>query len=168
MKPRIVSDTSFLVSLSIIGMGKNLLKFFDVKITPEVLNELKNVARYKDAEGKAAKKILRFVERRVIDVVPVKVKKIQGLGRGESSVLFLFVKEKFDFLACDDFEAIPKIAKKIGEDKILVTYDILEVFLRKQILSKQRTNALIRKLLQLRHWDLSKSMLEAAKKRKLI
>lgn len=167
MKLKIVSDTSFLISLSVINMEKNLLKYFDVTITSQVAKELKRTSRYKDEEGKAARKLLKLTDRGFIKVVKSEIEKIEGMGKGENSVLQLFKKDGFKYLAADDLDAIDKIVKEIGENRILVTYDIIEVLVLRKILSMKKARKLVKRLLKIRHWDLSETLLEAARKRGL-
>ncbi len=168
MKLKIVSDTSFLISLSIINIEKSLLKYFDVTITPQIIKELKRTSRYKDVEGKAAKKLLKLADRGFINIAKSKAIEIKGMGKGESSILDIFKRDGFKYLATDDFDAIDKIVKEIGENKILVTYDILEVLLHKRILSVKKAKKLVKRLLKIRHWELSETLLEAARQRKLL
>jgi len=167
MKLKLVADTSFLISIRISNIFYNLLKVSSIGITSSVKRELESLAKYPDTEGKAAKFLLGQLEKGSLTMENAK-SRLKNIGKGESSCVELYKTGRFDFLCCDDVDAIKVIAKEIGKESILMTFDIVEVLSRKHILNKRAVKRVVARLFRFRKWKLSYTMILLAKERGLL
>ncbi len=168
MRLKLLADTSFLISASLIGITPTLLKSDDLIVTEQVRKELLRISRYRDKEGASAKSCIMLMELGRIKVTKLEAGRIQGLGMGESSCIKLFKKEKFNALCIDDIDAIRKIAKEIGKENILTSFDIIRYLHKLGLIGKNKSKKLTKQLLFARKWKTSTSMLELARKSNLL
>lgn len=163
MKLKFLADTSFLISTSLIGIISKLLKTDELMITEQVRSELLRMSKYRDIEGLSAKSCFKLAEAGKINIIRFKGRRIVGLGKGESSCVELFKRGKFDALCIDDMGAISRISKLIGKQNVVTTFDIMQYLYKLRMISRERKIKLIKRLLSLRKWEASRSMVELSK-----
>lgn len=72
---KILADTSALVSLEIKHLVTLASKFIQFSISTGVCEELKEIAKFEDAHGISAKDVLELVNKGIIEVKSVNVRK---------------------------------------------------------------------------------------------
>jgi predicted nucleic acid-binding protein len=108
--PKIIADSSALISLAHGQLLESILKEFEIVISNWVLQELEQTARFDDPDGKAAQEVL--TQRGSFKIVNVSEADFRNyLGRkvhaGEASCLPLARQQDAVAFVCDDFDALP-------------------------------------------------------------
>jgi len=170
----VVMDTSSLVSLEMISILKKCLKIINITTPTSVKEELKELSKYTDREGRASKEVLKFIKDRRINIIKIKnSKKVESLlsadiNEGEAECLVCCLEKKINTLIMDDVDAAYRleglaIANNI---KIKISVAVIIELLRQRKISKNEAVATVKKLIKLRKWEsgvlevLSKKYLE--------
>ncbi len=169
-----VMDTSSLVSLEMIGALKKSLEIIYITIPNAVEGEIKELAKYKDLEGKSAKAAGELIGKGSINVVEIKdQKRVENLlsrdvNRGEAECFVCCLENKISALIMDDVDAAYDlegfaIANKIG---IKISVAVLVELYFQKIVGKKELKRFVEKLIKIREWEggalevLSKKYLE--------
>ncbi len=106
MKCKIIADTSALVSLEVVELVPFVLKYFEIIIPQAVKSELKEMGKYGDVHGCAAKRILDFVDNKkiIVETVSGYEKHLMSADLRESQALELAMNTKPDYFISDDVE----------------------------------------------------------------
>lgn len=136
---KIVMDSSALISLVHGGLLDLVLKEFAILISEQVLQELKQTAKFDDPDGQAAKEVL--ARRKFFTIVEVPKAGFQSyLGRkvheGEASCLPLVSQQDADAFICDDFDALPYLevhCRELGIEVGLCSVLIQALILRGEL-----------------------------------
>lgn len=156
-----VIDTSSLVSLEMIKALEQSHKVVKLVIPKAVEAEIKEMKKYKDSEGKAAKNIVKKIKKGLIKTVKIKnSEKARSLlskevHLGEAECLACCLQEKINTLIMDDVNAGYKLEGIAIANKIKIKHSIavlVELFREKQ-LSKAELNDCIKKLIKTRKWE---------------
>jgi len=179
MRIKQVYDTTALLSLSLIKK-LDLLRNQDIAafVPFSVLEELRDVSKYRDELGDAAKEV---IESREIECVELKneykslaerIARFPRVDRGEAEALALSYQLNAKELVIDDVAAIGGlvgISKVIGVEIVPSSYIIIKAYL-KDVFDYGETKSLLKELAAKRGWEESVLyetaiiMLEEAKK----
>lgn len=158
---RVVMDTSSLVSLEMVGLLRRALKIVEVTIPGVVVEELEEISKFSDPEGKAAGTILKLVSERKIPVVKVRAKKkvdellSSEVDEGEASCLVCCVERGIENLIMDDVDAAYALEGRAlaGEIKLRISVAVIVELMRRKIISKKRAASAIRRMVKIREWE---------------
>lgn len=157
----VVMDTSSLVSLEMIGILKKCLEIVEINIPTFVEEEVKELSKYVDREGKASKEILKLIRNKQINAIKIKNrKKAESLfsadvNKGEAKCLVCCLENKISILVMDDVDAAYRlegisIANNI---KMKISVAMIIELLRQNKISKRVAIATVKKLIKLREWE---------------
>jgi len=158
---RAVIDTSSLISLEMIGALEKSFKIVEVLIPKAVELEIKEMKKYDDKEGLAAKNVLKWVKKSQIKTIKIKkqenVESIlsKDVDRGKAECFACCLEQRINTLIMDDVNAAYRleglaIAKGI---KIKLSVAVLVELHRKKLLNKNELKTCIKKLIKTRKWE---------------
>lgn len=154
---KIVLDTSALNSFVHGEVLGKVLDGFELIISDTVLAELRETARYKDEDGKAAKKVIEISSRFTIQKVAERKYEKLLTGRvdeGEASCIPLARGEEVDALITDDFRAAHHLrtySRKYDFDLGLCA-TLLKALNTRGILEEEETKAVFETMASKRGW----------------
>lgn len=158
---KVVMDTSSLISLEIIGALEKSLEIVDVNISKTVVDELKETAKYKDQEGKAAKKVLKLAEKENIKVIEIKNQQhvenllSRSVNRGEAECLVCCLENKISKLIMDDIDAAYSLEGMAIANNVEIRISLavlMELYFQKKI-DKKKLKYFVKKLVETREWE---------------
>lgn len=144
---RFVCDTSALLSLSIMNIINETLNLAEIIITPSVIAELEEFAKFDDEYGNKSRELLNFREKFIIE--KPKIKETLSFIQETDNELYNLAKENQLTLITDDI----KLARHI-EDKIDVqfsTYFLLSL-VSSNIITKDKALEILEKIRDKRNW----------------
>ena len=155
---RAVIDTSALISLEMIEALEESFKIVEMVIPKAVESEIREMQKYSDIEGLAAKNIIK---KGIIKTAKIKDhRKVENLlskdvDKGEAECFACCLEQKISTLMTDDVDAAYRleglaIAKEI---KIKLSIAVLVELHRTKLLSKSELKTCIRKLIKTRKWE---------------
>ncbi len=158
---RVVMDTSSLVSLGMIGFLEKSLKMIEIIIPKMVVNELKEISKYSDKEGKSAEEALKLVKNDRIKTIKIKgTKKVSNLlcsdvNKGEAECFVCCIEQKIRTLIMDDVDAAYKLeGLAIAENiKMKISVAVIIELMKKKIITKKQTVSGIRDMIKTREWE---------------
>ncbi len=154
-------DTSSLVSLELIGILKKSLKILEITIPEVVKNELKELGKYQDKEGKSAKRILGLIKKGKIKVVKIKNRKktekllSKNVDQGESECIICCIENEIKTLIMDDVSAAYELEGfAISKDiKLKISIAVLIELYREKMLNSKQLLSCVKKLIKTREWE---------------
>lgn len=169
----VVVDTSSLVSLQMINALTKSFEIIKMIIPKIVKEELNDISKHKDNEGKTAKEILEFILKGNIKTVEVKnQKKVENLlskdvNHGEAECFIACIENDIKTLVMDDIDAAYSlegiaIANKI---KMKISVAVLIELFREKIIDKPQLKNYVSSLIKIRGWE--SGVLEVLAKRYL-
>lgn len=158
---KVVMDTSSLVSLEMIGLLRRALKMVEITVPKVVVEELEEIGKFSDPEGKAADSVLKLANERKILAVEIRnVKEVNRLlssdvDKGEASCLVCCVENGIKNLIMDDVDAAYELEgmSLAGEVKLKISVAMIVELMRKKIISKRTAASGIKKMVKLRGWE---------------
>jgi len=158
---RVVMDTSSLVSLGMIGFLEKSLKIIEIVVPKAVVDELREINKYSDKEGKSAEEALKLVKNDRIKAVKVKgTKKINSLlssdvNIGEAECFVCCLEEKIKTLIMDDVGAAYKLeGLAIAENiKMKISVAVLVELMKRKIITKKQAVSGIKNMVKTREWE---------------
>ncbi|MBL7169802.1 MAG: hypothetical protein ISS48_02190 [Candidatus Aenigmarchaeota archaeon] len=171
---RVVIGTSSLISLELIGLIEKSLEIIEITIPEAVKNELKELGRYQDKEGKSAKKTLSLINKGKIKAVKIRNQKkakellSKNVDYGESECFVCCIENDIKLLIMDDIGAAYELeGLAISKDiKMKISVAVLVELQREKIINKKQLSSYAKKLVKTREWEggvleiLSKKYLE--------
>ena len=158
---QVVMDTSSLISLELIEILKKSLRIIEITIPKTVKDEIREIAKYKDLEGKSAKNVVKLIENGTIKVVEIKNQKnvdnilSRNVNRGEAECFVCCVENKISGLIMDDIDAAYSLEGFVILNKINIKISIavlMELYFQK-IVDKKELKRLIKNLIKIREWE---------------
>ena len=146
-KEEFVFDTSALISLATINLIDKILGFAQVIVTPSVLKEVEEFAKFSDNYGKAGKEILKYEENFTV-IKPYIKENIKFIGKADNE-LYNLAKEKRLPLITDDIKLSRHTDGKI-ETQFSVYFVIALV--ASGAMPNEEALALLEMLRDLRNW----------------
>ena len=156
-----VMDTSSLISLEMIGALEKSQKIVKITIPLAVKDELGEIEKYKDKEGRAAKNILKMIKNKSIETTKIKnIKKVDNLlsknvNRGEAESFICCFEKNIKTLVMDDVNAaysLEGLAIASGI-KIKISIAVLVELYRQKLIDKQKLRKFIIDLINIREWE---------------
>jgi len=158
---KVVMDTSSLISLELIGLLEKSLKIIQIKIPEVVKNELKELSKYQDKEGKSAAKVLNLINNDKISISKIKNRKkakellTKNVDYGESECIVCCSENNIKTLIMDDINAAYglegfAISKNI---KIKISIAVLVELHRNKIIDDRQLSEYVKKLIKTREWE---------------
>jgi len=157
----VVGDTSALISL---GVGSVLIKCLSISrivIPGKVREELKEMSKYDDEDGVAAKETLNLIAEGKISVIEVRqIDKVEAIvsnnariDEGEAEALILALENSIPIVITDDFRSLPYLKEvSIGVEIHLSIY-LLTRLVIENIVSKEEAKVSLNKIASLRTWE---------------
>jgi predicted nucleic acid-binding protein len=152
---RLVADSSALVSLGIVAdddpdpLSICLIQY-DVFVPSAVIDELREIASYDDAHGRAASTVLdrsnSFEEQSVdLDVdFP--------LDDGENAAVTLANETDAALLLCDEFNQLGLIHASLADTRLVTTPTLFSAFVRTERLAAADARVLLDEISDVRSW----------------
>lgn len=145
---KIVVDTSSLLSLEFMDILNDAVSIAEVYTTNIVLDELKEIASFKDEKSEIAGRILRLVQDGKIKGIQVKNGSFskyisRNVDSGEASCLALCISEKIRLLITNDADAtyyLGRAAKRNGIEIRICTAVLMELIKSKKISKSDAKN----------------------------
>jgi len=166
--PRIVVDTSALISLAHGSVLDLALEEFHFIVSDIVIKELEETSQYSDPDGKAAQEVLK--RRSKLEIREVKPERFRSFlsGRvdpGEASCLVLAQIEEVKAFISDDFHAMHKLEyySKKYSIKLGLCATLIKALTLKGRLSREEAIKIFDKIAQRRGW-LGKAIYEYGKR----
>jgi hypothetical protein len=114
----------------------------ELLVPRQVVDELEETASYDDEQGRAAEKVLRFVQQSTVGVRSVDLDPEFPLDRGENAAVALANAEDADLFLCDEFNRIGLIHASLSDARLITTPKLMEVFHRGRLLRADAVDAL--------------------------
>lgn len=154
--PRIVADTSALVSLGIVINGdldplSLCLDQYDVVLPATVIEELEDIASYDDVHGHAATCVLARPDAFTTETVPLDT--TFPLDDGENAAVTLANETDAALLLCDEFTQLGLIHASLADTRLITTPTLLSVFVRNDQLSVADARTLLDEISAARSWS---------------
>jgi len=146
-KEEFVFDTSALISLGSIKIIDDVLKIAEIIITPSVVKELQDFAKFNDAYGKASKEVLKYKTNFCIEQTHIK-EDITFIGKTDNE-LYNLGKQKSLTIITDDIKFARHVNNKI--DVQFSTF-FLTALIEFGYLSKKKALNLLETLRDTRNW----------------
>ncbi|WP_254535987.1 hypothetical protein [Halomarina litorea] len=154
--PRVVADTSALVSLGIVAeVEPNPLSLclasYDVSVPDEVLTELQEVASYDDEHGRAATAVRDRTDELTVRSVDLDAE--FPLDDWENAAVTLANETDAALLLCDEFNRLGLVHASLADTRLVTTPTLLSVFVRTDRLTPDEARTLLDDISAARSWD---------------
>jgi len=152
----LVADTSGLVSLGI-AAGEDpdpldlCLDRYDVLVPAIVVDELREVASYDDAHGRAATEVLDRQDR--FRVRSVSLEAQFPLDDGENAAVGLANELAAALFLCDEFNSLGLVHASLADTRLVTTPTLLSLFVRQSRLESEEAIAILREISEARSWE---------------
>jgi predicted nucleic acid-binding protein len=167
----LVADASALVSLGSVADNDPdplalCLAQYEVVIPTAVRDELREVASYDDAHGRAAATVLDRSD--TLDSQSIALDAEFPLDDGENAAVSLANDLGAALLLCDEFNYLGLIHASLADTRLVTTPTLLSVFVRTNQLSAAAAQQLLDEISEARSWDANsyvqraRSMLEGS------
>jgi len=152
----LVADTSGLVSLGVVAGGSPdplsmCLTRYDVVIPTAVIDELREIAAYEDAHGRAAERILDRTDS--VTIESVALDDDFPLDAGENAAVSLANEIDASILLCDEFTQIGILHASLVDTRLITTPTLLSVLVRTDTLSPDEARTLLTEISEERSWS---------------
>lgn len=152
----LIADASALVSLGIVATDDPdplaiCLSKYEVILPTAVIDELREIASYDDAHGRAATTVLDQTE--AFEVRSVTLDAEFPLDDGENAAVTLANDWDAALLLCDEFNQLGLIHASLADTRLVTTPTLLSTFVRTDQLSVSEAQLLLDKISQARSWD---------------
>lgn len=152
----LVADTSGLVSLGIAADRDPdplalCLAAYDVVVPETVVDELREIATYDDAHGRAATAVLDRTDDLTVESVTLDTE--FPLDDGENAAVTLANDVEADLFLCDEFNRLGLVHASLVDTRLVTTPTVLSVFVRTDRLGTQEALSLLEVIGDARSWD---------------
>lgn len=155
--PKIVLDSSALISLMHGGILNLVLSEFEVVISSRVVEELEETSEYKDMDGKAANKALKQKDR--LKIRKVKQKAIEEIltsrvHSGEASCIILAKDEEIEAMISDDFDAMNQLEyySRVHDFALGLCSALIKALILREKLTAQEGEEIFDEIARKRNW----------------
>lgn len=153
-----VLDTSSLLSLEMINVLKKSLKIMNIIIPEAVFEEIKEIGKYEDGEGKAAKKILLFKDIKVVKVKNMKKADellSKNVNRSEAECFICCIEQNIKTLIMDDVNAAYRLEGLaiLNDIKMKISVAVVVELYKEKILDREELKNSINNLIEIRGWE---------------
>lgn len=154
-------DTSSLISLGISGLLPDCLEIVEIMVPRAVVEELKEIGKFKDEEGKTARKALKLIEEGKIEkskkyddekITPILS---SDVDRGEAECFLLCLGEGINTLVMDDVDAGYALeGRAVARDiRLKISVTLVSELVRQGRITEKRTLKAVRKISEIREWE---------------
>lgn len=160
---KIVFDTSSLISLEVVKLVKKAIKDLGLEIlVPDVVeDELEEMSKFKDEEGRAARRVKKLIESGKITRMSVKkreeVKKLLStdVNIGEAECLVCCVENNIKNLIMDDVDAMYSLESwaKMKGITMKISVAVISQLVKEKKIKKKDALKQIKKISQIREWE---------------
>ena len=152
----LVADTSALVSLGVVATEEpdplaRCLTCYEVIVPTAVIEELREVASYDDAHGRAAAAVLDRTD--AFETQSIALDAEFPLDDGENAAVTLANDRGAALLLCDEFTQLGLIHASLADTRLVTTPTLLSVFVRTGQLSAGDALVLLDEISDARSWD---------------
>jgi predicted nucleic acid-binding protein len=153
--PTLVADASALVSLGIAADDDPdplalCLAHYAVVIPTVVVEELREIASYDDAHGRAATTVLDRID--ALEIRSVALDAEFPLDDGENAAVTLANDLDAAFFLCDEFNQLGLIHASLADTRLVTTPTLLSVLVRTEQLSAADARLLLDAISDARSW----------------
>ena len=160
-KKIIIADTSALISLGVGDILSKSLEISKILIPQKVFDELKEISKFDDVHGNAAKETIRYISNGKIEVNKVKqVEKIEELvsgysriNEGEAETLILAQEKSIQILLTDDFRSLPDLKKVSGDVEIHLSIYLLVRLVLENLITVTEAQDTLNRISKGRTWE---------------
>jgi len=158
---QVVMDTSSLISLEIVGSLEQSLEIVDINIPKAVVDEINELAKYKDRERKSAENVLKLIEKGGIKTIGIKNQEhaenllSRNVNRGEAECFVSCSENNIKKLIMDDVDAGYSLEGQAIANKIEIKISLavlMELYFQNRI-DKEELKKLVEKLIKAREWE---------------
>lgn len=146
-KKEYVFDTSALISLGDIKVIGEVLKLAEIVVTPSIVKELEEFAKYDDEYGKASKEVLKYKDKFIVKNTEIK-ESIEYIQTTDNE-LYNLAKTQSSTLITDDIKFSRHVDGKIDTQFSTL---FLTLLVSSGHLSKEKALELLEKLRGIRNW----------------
>ncbi|WP_225336001.1 hypothetical protein [Halomicrobium urmianum] len=152
----LVADASALVSLAIVADDDPdplalCLAQYEVIVPTAVIEELRDIASYEDAHGRAATAVLDRTD--ALETRSVDLDGEFPLDDGENAAVTLANDLDATLLLCDEFNQLGLMHASLADTRLVTTPTLLSVFVRTEQLSAADARLLLDGISDARSWD---------------
>lgn len=153
---RLVADASALVSLGIVADTdpdplSMCLSQYEGIVPAVVIEELREIASYDDAHGRAATTVLDRTD--ALDTRSVTLDAEFPLDDGEHAAVTLANELDAALLLCDEFNRLGLIHASLADTRLVTTPTLLSVLVRTEQLSVAEARTLLDEISDARSWE---------------
>jgi predicted nucleic acid-binding protein len=153
---RLVADSSGLISLGIVADDDPdplsiCLTQYEVVVPTAVIEELREIASYDDAHGRAATAVLERDE--MLEIRSVDLDAEFPLDDGENAAVTLSNELDAALFLCDEFNQLGLIHASLADTRLVTTPTMLSVLVQTEQLSGAEARILLDKVSDARSWD---------------
>lgn len=153
---QLIPDTSALVSLGIVADDTPdplsiCLAQYEVVVPVAVIEELREIASYDDAHGRAATIVLDQTDRLETRLVDLEAE--FPLDDGENAAVTLANERNTELFLCDEFNQLGLIHASLADTRLMTTPTLLSVLVRSEQLSASDAQMLLNGISDARSWD---------------
>ncbi|MDI6856593.1 MAG: hypothetical protein QMD21_07430 [Candidatus Thermoplasmatota archaeon] len=142
---KVIADTSALISIELSGLLSICLENFQFILGPKVRSELEEIAIIDDPIGRAARKILKLIEKQI----ELRESK-KEFEYGEYEALELLKELDASLLISDDIEFVSKEEEK--DDRISFSTILIFILYKIGKISKAKAISAVDKIFEHREW----------------
>ena len=152
----LVADSSALVSLGIVAEDDPdplamCLSQYEVVIPTEVIEELREIASYDDAHGRAAAAVLD--RNALFETQSVEIDAEFPLDDGENAAVTLANELDAALLLCDEFNQLGLVHASLADTRLVTTPTLLSVLVRHEKLSVADAHTILSEISDARSWE---------------
>ncbi|MFC4540455.1 hypothetical protein ACFO5R_00735 [Halosolutus amylolyticus] len=153
---QLIADTSALVSLGIVADDNPdpfsiCLSQYEVVVPAAVIEELREIASYDDAHGRAATVVLDQTD--TLETRSVDLDAEFPLDDGENAAVSLANELDAALFLCDEFNQLGLIHASLADTRLVTTPTLLSVLVRTEQLSAADAWVLLDEISDARSWD---------------
>ena len=153
---RLVADSSALVSLGITAEADPdplwiCLSQYEVLVPVAVIEELREIAAYDDAHGRAAAAVLDQTD--LLETQSIEIDAEFPLDDGENAAVTLANELDVTLCFCDEFNQLGLIHASLADTRLVTTPTLLSVLVRSEQLSASDAQMLLDGISKARSWD---------------
>jgi len=156
-----VLDTSALISLEVSGLLPDALKLLDVTIPPTVFEELKELSKFDDIEGKSASRTIglvkdgRIIKHKVGGKKNVEKLLSSDVDVGEAECFMCCLKEGIKLLVLDDVDAAYSLEglAKSQNIKLKISVAVIVELVNRNLIKRKKAYSAVKKMVKVRRWE---------------
>ncbi|SIS21556.1 YlaK family protein [Natronorubrum thiooxidans] len=153
---QLIADTSALVSLGIVADNNPdplsiCLSQYEVVVPVAVIEELREIASYDDAHGRAATVVLDQTD--TLETRSVDLDADFPLDDGENAAVTLANELDAELFLCDEFNQLGLIHASLADTRLVTTPTLLSVLVRSEQLSASDAQMLLDRISDARSWN---------------